>query len=257
MASLSRPRQQLGIRRYSLILIPLLFCTLSKSGWLRAASTTSLGQQISSAFSQVGEIKKLTLSGTVTRYLGSSSGAGNITLIASDDGSGSLSLQTTNLGNYSESEDPASLGRTCSWQDSAGNTHAMDYSSCAVPLLWFMPSIALQPGTVNTVISDQGNGELAGLQARILSVTNSAVGLPNGAPSNSASVRVGLDPATLLPVVMEYQVHPDTNAMANVKVDITYGNWSVEQGIEIPHSIQRRINGALDMDIKIQNVTLN
>lgn len=247
------------LTRHLLFLSTFVFCTLFQSESLRAATAATITQQVGSAFSPSGEISKLTLSGTVTRYAGTLADAGDITLTASDDGSGSLTLQTNSLGAYVESEEPASIGRACSWQDAAGKTHTMDYSSCAVPLLWFMPSMALQSGTTNTVVADQGVSELAGIQVRLLTVTNlppNAHGASSPAPG-SPTISIGLDPVKLVPVVMEYQVHPDSNPMATVKVDVSYGDWSTEQGVQVPHSIQRRLNGALDLDIRIQSAALN
>lgn len=225
---------------------------------MHAATASTVVQQLGAVFSPSGEIKKVTLNGQVTRYTGVTSDTGNATLTALDDGSGILTLSLSRLGQYVETEEPASIGRSCSWQDATGTSHQMDYSSCAVPLLWFMPSMALQPGTTNTVIADLGNGSLGGLDVRLLSVTNVSTSAVQGRLiSGSPAVRVGLDPIKLLPVVMEYEVHPDDNPMATVKVDISYGNWSIEQGVEVPHSIQRRFNGALDLDIQIQAVSLN
>jgi hypothetical protein len=136
----------------------------------------------------------------------------------------------------------------------------MESGSCAIPIAWFMPSLALQPSTTYATVQDQGIGSLGSSALRLLAVSPSPASAPSGSISPSAgfgAVQVGLDQTTLLPSLVEYVIHPDANPMATVTIDVSFANYVLQNGVEIPHSIQRRINGALDLDMVIQSSSTN
>jgi len=222
-----------------------------------AFSTPPILQQTATAFSPASPVAKLTLTGTVTSYVGGLTDTGTVTMTAQADGSGTLALAMSTAGGRSENFDPVVVSRTCQWVDNSGTAHDMESGSCAVPLAWFMPSLVLQPSTTYAAVLDQGLGTLGASQLRLLAVTNSTAAPPSSGSTGIGSVQVGLDPTTLLPSLVEYVIHPDANPMSTVTIDVSFANYVLQNGIEIPQSIQRRINGALDLDMVIQSSSTN
>jgi hypothetical protein len=232
-----------------LLVVSVFFARSTDS--VLAASGQSIVQSVASAFAPGGSVVQLTLTGTVTSYAGGKTDSGTVALTGLSDGSGSLALSVSG-GAYAETLQPVGFGRNCEWVDSSGTAHAMESSSCAVPLEALLPSLALQPSATYYDVTDEGVGTLNSAQVRLLSI------VPSVAMIGSVGVvQVGLDPNTLLPSVVEYVIHPDANPMATVKVDVIFSNYTLQNGVEVPQSIQRRLNGALNLDIQIQSSSLS
>jgi hypothetical protein len=223
-----------------------------------AAAGPPILQQVSQAFSTLGEIKQITLSGTVNKYAGSLNDSGSANIVASEDGSGTISFDFSKQGAFQETAEPLMKGRICQWQNASGKSQDSDSAVCAVPLPWALPSLALQPTAGDLSFTDEGIAPLNGGQYRVLLLTASDAIPPTAGDSRDlGTARVGLDPNTLLPTVVEYHIVPNSNPMAVLRIDVTYGNYGLEHGVQVPHSIQRRINGSLELDIAIQSVSLN
>lgn len=224
-----------------------------------ASSTPPVLQQAASAFSSGAPVAKLTLTGTAISYTGGLTDTGTVVMTAQGDGSGSLSLAMSTAGSSGEVFAPAGTARTCQWMDNNGVGHDMESGSCAVPLAWFMPSLTLQPSTTYATVVDQGIGSIGSSQLRLLAVSPSSTGATSSSasPAGVGAVQVGLDPTTLLPSLIEYVIHPDASPMSTVTVDVSFANYVLQNGVKIPQSIQRRINGALDLDIVIQSSSSN
>jgi hypothetical protein len=72
-----------------------------------------------------------------------------------------------------------------------------------------------------------------------------------------STTTVGLDPASLLPVVLVYSVPPDSGALSSVAIEIHYSDYRVVNGVQIPFTIQRYINGSLQLQISVNSAQFN
>jgi hypothetical protein len=64
-----------------------------------------------------------------------------------------------------------------------------------------------------------------------------------------------LDPATLLPEFLDYRA-PSPQGQP-VRIEVRYGNYQLQHGLEIPFHIQRWINGGLVMDMQVTQAQWN
>jgi hypothetical protein len=54
-----------------------------------------------------------------------------------------------------------------------------------------------------------------------------------------------LDATTLLPVALDFNVHPDNNALLDIPVEIRFSGYSAVNGIQVPLHIQKYLNDTL------------
>ena len=226
---------------------------------IHAQSIAPIVSQAALSFSPKGEVKSLTLTGTVTWHTGATTDTGNATLTGADDGSGSMNFVLSKRGAYQENAEAVAASRSCKWNDSSGVARSGNASQCAIPLLWFMPDMALQLAGPKISVTDQGMEQRGDMQVRLLSLrtANRVPDATKGTPADFGNAELGLDPTTLLPAVLHYRIYPDSYRMAPIDVEVRYSGYSMENGVQVPHSIQRRMNGALDLDIQITAASLN
>ncbi len=72
-----------------------------------------------------------------------------------------------------------------------------------------------------------------------------------------SQMEIYLDPTTLLPLSLAFNVHPDGDANTNIPIEIRYSNYQAVNGVQVPFHIQRFINGTLFLDLTVQSVTIN
>jgi hypothetical protein len=226
---------------------------------IHAQSIAPIVPQAALSFSPRGEVKSLSLTGTATWQTGATTDTGTATLTGAEDGSGSMNLVMSKRGAYQEKAGSVAAWRSCKWNDASGVARDGNASGCAIPLLWFMPSMALQPAGPKISVTDQGTEQRGDMQVRLLSLTiaNRPPVATKGTPADFGNVELGLDPTTLLPAVLHYRIYPDSHRTAPIDVEVRYGRYSLENGVQVPHSIQRRMNGSLDLDIQITAASLN
>jgi len=66
-----------------------------------------------------------------------------------------------------------------------------------------------------------------------------------------------LDPATWLPVAVDFYTHPDDNALVDISVEIVFSNYHQVNGVQVPFHVQKYLNNSLSLDLQIQLVVLN
>jgi len=66
-----------------------------------------------------------------------------------------------------------------------------------------------------------------------------------------------LDSASLLPVAITFNVHPDVDAGTDVAAEVRFSDYRLVSGIRVPFHVQEFLNGGLVLDLEFQTVTLN
>jgi hypothetical protein len=66
-----------------------------------------------------------------------------------------------------------------------------------------------------------------------------------------------LNPTSLLPAVLAYSVRPDNGAPTAIAIEVHYSNYRTVNGIQIPFTIQRYVNGALQLEIQVSAAQIN
>ena len=68
---------------------------------------------------------------------------------------------------------------------------------------------------------------------------------------------LGLDPKTRLPAVLSYTTRPDNGAAIPIAVEIHYTNYQAINGVQIPFTIERYVNGSLQLEIAVTSAQIN
>jgi hypothetical protein len=228
-----------------------------------ANPNSTLGQ-LAAAFSGGQVVQQIQLTGTATWTAGSLVDSGTAALTASTTGSSQMQLNLASTGQRTETQTGTGSSAVCQWAGSDGVAHQLSVESCWRPALWFLPAISLQPSLLqnSTGVVDLGAGTVGAstniyrhLQGGLL-----ASGLPTGFSTSLATAiaqqsteDLGLDPASLLPAVLAYTVHPDNGASTPIAIEIHYSNYQTVNGVQIPFLIQRYINGSLQLSIVVSS----
>jgi hypothetical protein len=65
------------------------------------------------------------------------------------------------------------------------------------------------------------------------------------------------DPQSFLPLVLDFNVHPDNNPNTDIPVEIQFGNFQSTGGVLAPMHVQKLVQGTLTLDLTATSVVLN
>jgi hypothetical protein len=65
------------------------------------------------------------------------------------------------------------------------------------------------------------------------------------------------DPQSLLPLVLDFNTHPDVDANTDLPVEIQFGNFQTVSGALVPLQVQKYLQGALLLNLVVSNVSIN
>ena len=226
-------------------------------------NATALIGQMSNAFSGGQVIQRITLSGNATWHAGGQEDSGPVTLTASPTGEFQLTLQLSG-GQRLENRTGTGTSATCNWAGSDGIAHTIDLGNCWKPAVWFLPSISLQSPMLSSslVAADLGQEAIGSdsTSYRHLKTQLQPVGLPAEMMASMAkrsATDIGLDPTTMLPAVLAYEVHPDNGASIPISIEAHYSNYQDVNGVKIPFLIQRYVNNYLQLEISLTTAQVN
>ncbi len=273
----------------------LLFLCFVCSASLSAQSTSSsapaatsdpqavaLLQSALSALTGTASVSDVTLTGTAQRIVGSDDETGTASLEATSVGDSLMNLSFPS-GNRSEIRNHAGLPLPGSlplgipaaatqavqpigaWSGPDGVLHGMANHNAMTDAAWFFPAATLTRilSSQSYVFSYVGPETLNGR-----SVTHVQVSQPlpasAKAPQRTATLMqhlsqmdLYLDPATLLPVGLAFNVHPDNNALIDIPIEILFSGYQTVNGVQVPFQVQRYLNSGLVLDLQFSSASLN
>jgi hypothetical protein len=242
----------------------MLLALLTPAAFAQGASTANVLGRLSTAFSGGQIVQSVQLSGSATWYAGSTEDSGTVTLTASSNGASQMQLALAAKGQRTESKTGTGSNASCQWAGNDGVAHNVDLGNCWKPTLWFLPPFSLQPSQLpsNLGVVDLGIGTVgtSSTTYRHLQGQLNFSSLPNSLSTYLAqqgSADLGLDPVTLLPMVLAYSIHPDNGAPVAIAIEVHYSEYRAVNGVQIPFLIQRYVNGALQLEIQVSSAQIN
>lgn len=228
------------------------------------ASATSLLTQISNAFSGGNVVHQVQLTGSATWHAGSLNDSGSATLSAANTGTSQLQLVLSSSGTRTEAASGQGTNLACTWSGEDAVAHNIDPGNCWRPVLWFLPPLSLQPSLLPTYLGavDMGSGPVGfgtetyrHLQSQL--VFPDLTGTLTSDIMQRSTADLGLDPSSFLPAVLSYSIRPDNGAPIPIAVEIHYSNYQTINGVKIPFTIERYINGTLQLEIAVTSAQVN
>jgi hypothetical protein len=229
-----------------------------------STNATGLLTQLSTAFSGGNVVHQVQLTGSATWQAGSLNDAGSATLNAASTGLSQVQLSLAALGTHIEAQSGQGTDIACTWTGNDGVSHNIDPGNCWKPLVWFLPAISLQPSSLPTTLGalDLGSSKV-GFSAATYRHLQTELVLPNLTSTlttemmQRSTVDVGLDPVSLLPAVLSYSIRPDNGAPIDIAVEIHYSNYKSISGVQIPFTIERYVNGTLQLEVTVSSAQAN
>lgn len=206
-------------------------------------------------------IHDVSLTGNVTWNAGSSD-TGTITLQALGTGESRMELALTG-GMRTEIRDDSTGTPKGKWIGQDGKAGQFALASTMTDPVWFFPalgSLAAGKGTVLSYVGQENrNGE---------SVFHLKSHWCDSIPCDSSTLQLQqlsvmdfyLDAASILPVAVTFDTHPDNNSNNvpwNIPVEIDFSDYQAISGVQVPMHIQKMVGGAPRMDIHLTGATFN
>jgi hypothetical protein len=215
------------------------------------------------AFSPGKPIAQLTMSGHVQMRTESGLVDGTAQMTAGADGSSRIELDLPSTSRV-ETRSANGDAPTCQWSGTDGVLHDIALHNCLFPIVWFAPSLSLQPtlqspkvGSVFVGPASSRGRAVNALQQRLIVAPGRTSLATTKFISNLSNSTVVLDATMYLPVALTFAMHPDDDSSVTIPVEIRYSNYQTLGGVTLPSHIERYLNGTLQMSIDIDNVTAN
>lgn len=233
----------------------------------RDAQALSLASQAVTAMAGTATIADATVSANVTYTAGSDIESGTATLEAkgtlesrfSAALSGGSKLYIRNsTGMPANTAAPAGQ-----WWGADGVAHAEAMHNCWTDPAWFFPALStLSSAAADTTLSAiyVGAEMHNGSSTHHIRLIRSLSGQSSRATQIIATLStedVYLDAATLLPLALDFNAHPDVDLGTNMPVEIVFSNYKTLGSGQLPFHIQKYINGTLIWDVTVTGINLN
>lgn len=150
-------------------------------------------------------------------------------------------------------------GKSGSWSRGAGTKHSISGHNLIGDPTWYLPVLVVERFLTDkgAIVSYLGNEE--GL-AHFQSVSKPVPGIPLKAASHLqhlSQVDLYLDPKTLFPLRLKFNLHPDDNSTIDIPVSVEYSEYKAANGVTSPSRIQKYVNNCLALDAQVQSATFN
>ncbi|MGB7561654.1 MAG: hypothetical protein WBL99_09325 [Candidatus Acidiferrales bacterium] len=226
----------------------------------RDAQAVSLLQRSLSALGGSTTVNDVTLSANANWIAGSDNQSGSATLKATAIGQGRVDLSLSG-GQRSEVIDMTQGPPTGSWCGPDGVWHFIVAHNLFSDPTWFFPTFLIKRALsgVNYAISATDAETQDGVAVEHVTIYQQSGLTPELAALNQglSQIDLYLNPSTLLPVSISFNMHPDTNALVNIPVEIKFSNYQVVQGAAVPYNIQKYIQNSLALDVTVTSVQVN
>jgi hypothetical protein len=134
--------------------------------------------------------------------------------------------------------------------------------NCWTDASWFFPALTLEAISTNPQVSVSYLGPDTSKGATLLHL-QAALLLPGQSANATALIQtlstmdIYFDPQSFLPLFLDFNTHPDTDANTNLPVEIQFGNFQNSNGALAPFHIQKFLQRTLLLDLTVSNVLVN
>jgi hypothetical protein len=202
-------------------------------------------------------LNDITLQGTVSYTAGSDSQSGMVLLEARGNGQSRVVL---NLGDGQRQEVRNRVAGY--WSGPDGSQYPMAAHNCWTDAPWFFPGLSLQglAGDPQVSIFYLGPETRDGVTLHHLRLLRT---LPGQTSAIAAEIQresasdLYLDGATLLPLVLTFNTHPDDAHDIDIPVEIQFADYRLVNGVRVPFRIRKFLQGSLLLDIVLSGAAIN
>lgn len=216
-----------------------------------------LSQALSRLKSTPAAISDVTLTAGATYTAGSDQETGSATLQALG---AEQSRVTLNLDNGQRQE--IRNGFMGVWSGTDGAAHLMATHNCWTDASWFYPLLTVEAASSDPTVSIMFAGPTTLNGEAVEELVLSRV-MPNQSASVTAeiqklsTVQLYLDSSSLLPVELDFNLHPDRNLNQDIPVEIQFSDYRPVSGALAPFHIQKFLQHSLLLDLEVSGAVVN
>lgn len=216
-----------------------------------------LSQALSRLKSTPAAITDVSLTASVTYTSGSDQETGTATLQALGD---AQSRVTLNLENGPRQE--IRSGFAGSWSGTDGAAHPMATHNCWADASWFYPLLTVEAASSDPTVSITLAGQTTLNGESVDDLVLSRI-VPHQSPVVTAeiqklsAVHLYLAASTLMPVELDFNIHPDKDVNSNIPVEIEFSNYRAISGVLVPFHIQKFLQHSLLLDLEVSGAVVN
>jgi hypothetical protein len=242
----------------------LLLCSLGVGEALAAPQTVTRDPQaltlIASSLKALTSgvaVNDVILQATAAYVAGSDQESGTAALTARGNQQGLVQLNLDGGPRQEIRNGPAGA-----WSGPDGTAHSTATHNCWTDASWFFPALTLEAVAADpqTAVSYLGTDTSKGRPLLHLQVTRLLPGQSADVTAlilRLSTMDIYLDPQSFLPVVLDFNTHPDTDANTSLPVEVQFGNFQNIGGGLVPLRIQKYLQGSLLLDLVVANVSIN
>lgn len=244
------------------LIVFLTALTLSSARAQSTVATSSptalaLASQALKALAGGTALTDITLQASAAYTAGSDQESGTATLVARGN---AQSLVTLNITGGTRQE--IRNGPSGAWSGPGGTQHPMAAHNCWTDAPWFFPGLSLQAlaNDPQVSVSYVGLETLDGVSVQHLRLLRT---IPAQTAAITAEIQresasdLYLDAATLLPLVLRFNTHPDDAHSVDIPVEIQFAGYGAVSGVQVPFRIQKFLQGTLTLDLTVTQVAVN
>ena len=203
-------------------------------------------------------VTDVSILGTVTSFAGSDIETGTATLLGKGASESKIVL-SVNDGSKTEIRNAANGSPRGKWLNPDGTSGLSAWHNCQTDAIWFFPelsSLANFP-SAGSIFSYVGRENWNGLTAQHLRIYRAWPVATRLQSQNLSATDFYLDSVSLLPLAVDFNIHPDNDSKTNIPVEIRFANYQLIDKIQVPFHVQRLINGGLSLDVVVTSATVN
>jgi hypothetical protein len=76
-------------------------------------------------------------------------------------------------------------------------------------------------------------------------------------PQHLSQIDLFRDSSLLLPIALDFNIHPDDNALLDIPVELLFSDYRTVAGVKMPFRVQKSINNTLALDLQFDNAAIN
>jgi len=148
------------------------------------------------------------------------------------------------------------------WIGADGVDHAMALHNCWSDAAWFYPGLSLQAlssdsGLGLAYVGPEAKNGIAVFHLRLFRVVPGASAVTDPTVLKLSAEDLYLDAMSMLPLFLDFNVHPDTDFTRSIPVEIAFSGYQKMSGIAVPTRIQKFLNGSLLVDLSVGSAAIN
>jgi len=220
------------------------------------AKAVALASQSLALLTKGSNIGDVTLTGTV-EWNGTDAGNGTFKALGTEESRIDLVLSA---GTRTEIRDAQTGSPAGQWTLENQSAKAVSSQNCQTDAVWYFPALTSLGGRPNRLLKYIGQETHNDTTVEHLRSYAFDPKLPREIAARFetlTAVDFYLDAATLLPVALSFNVHPDDDNNIDLLTEIQFSDYQNFSGVLVPMRIQKYSQGNLLLDVKVSNVALN